>query len=93
MANPEPTSRYNLKELAELIIRDKGIKEGLYDATLEFQIAVGAVGPAPEVIFPGVMVGISSVGIIPAPRMGPHTVDAAAVNSATKKAKRKPAKP
>ena len=75
-----PTHQYALNDLAEILVRHEGIHEGLYDLTVEFQFAVGAVGPAPESLLPGAMVGISRIGIVQSPQAGPNTVDAAKVN-------------
>jgi hypothetical protein len=71
---------YSHKELTALLLRDQDIHEGLYDLALEFQLAVGAVGPQPDAAVPGVMVGVARIGLNKAPQKGPHTVDAAEVN-------------
>jgi len=82
MDTPEQSqiAQYSLSEIAGLIIRDKGIHEGLYDLSIEFQFAAGSVGPAPELSFPGAMMGISRIGLVKSPKSGQHTVDAAIVN-------------
>lgn len=76
----EPARQYNLTELAALLVRDQGLHEGLYSLVVEFQVAVGSVGPSPDMIMPGAMVGFSKIGLLPATKPGPNTVDAAEVN-------------
>lgn len=71
---------HELKEITELLVKHHGLHDGLYDLSLEFQIAVGAVGPDPSSVIPGVAVGIRRIGIIQAEKTGPSTVDAAEVN-------------
>jgi len=79
-ANDQALSPVSLKELITLLIKDKNLHEGKFDLSVEFQIAVGGVGPAPELIVPGAMIGVSRVGLAIAPLDGPNTVDAAIVN-------------
>jgi hypothetical protein len=71
-----------LKDIAELLIKHKGLTEGLYNLSFRFEIAVGAVGPTPGAAVPGVMFGVSGVGLEKVPVAGPLTVDAAIVNPA-----------
>lgn len=65
-----------LRDLAELLVKHYKYHEGLFDLAFEFQISVGAIGPSPELVMPGAMVGISRVGLIQALQVGPYTVDA-----------------
>jgi hypothetical protein len=69
-----------LKDLAKILIRHKGLNEGLYNLSFRFEIAVGAVGPTPDAMVPGAMFGVSGVGLEKVPVAGPLTVDAAIVN-------------
>jgi len=69
-----------LREIAELLVRHQGLHEGLYDLAIEFQIAVGGVGPSPESILPGAMVGVKRIGLKQAALLGPTTVDASIIN-------------
>jgi len=85
---PKPTEQVNaanieiiaLREVAELLVRHKDLHEGLYNLAFQFQIAIGAVGPSPDVVVPGAMFGVSGLGLEKVDRMGPYTVDAAIVN-------------
>lgn len=75
-----PTNPLTLPELATVLIKHHGLHEGLFDLTIEFSIAVGAVGPSAEQRLPGAMLGVSRIGLAPAQTTGPNTVDAARVN-------------
>lgn len=77
---PEIVASHELREITELLVKHHGLHEGLYDLTVEFQFAVGAVGPDPKLILPGVMLGVSRIGIMKTEKTGTATVDAAEVN-------------
>lgn len=47
---------------------------------MELALAAGKVGPKPDQVLPGAMIGVSRIGIIRVNECGPHTVDAAVVN-------------
>ena len=89
--NPNSIADFSLVELTEQLIKHKELHEGLYNLSLQFQIAVGAVGPTPELICPGVMIGISRIGLLKTDKekVNIHTVDASKVNPAPKKKARK----
>jgi hypothetical protein len=71
----------SMKELATLLVKHYGLTEGRYDIYIEFQIGVGAIGPSPESRLPGMMMGLSKVGLTRAgTNDGPTTVDAALIN-------------
>lgn len=88
--SPIPIAEFSLVELTEILIREKGIHEGLYNLSIQFQIAVGAVGPSPDLI-PGAMVGVKGIGLSKTEKekANDQTVDAAKVNPAPKKKKKK----
>lgn len=69
-----------LKKLAEVLVKHYGLHEGLWETVLEFQVAIGKFGPSADVALPGVISGVSKVGLGKAAAMGPETVDAALVN-------------
>lgn len=69
-----------LREIAELLVKHQGMHEGLYDLAIEFQIGVGGVGPSPELVLPGAMVGVKRIGLKQAVVLGPATVDASVIN-------------
>ena len=70
----------SIRELTALLIKHHELHEGQFDLLLEYQFGVGAFGPNPQSITPGVMVGLSSIGLTTASAPGPLTVDAAQVN-------------
>lgn len=76
---------FTLRELAEVLIRHQGIHSGNYEMSINFEIAVGAVGPSPSSVLPGAMIGVSGFGLVPAMVTGPNTVDAAISNPLPKK--------
>lgn len=80
---------FSLRELAEVLVRHQNFHSGNYEVSVNFEIAVGAVGPSANALLPGAMIGISGVGLVPALAIGPHTVDAAEVNPAPKKPRTK----
>lgn len=89
MAPIEPT--LSMKELTAVLVKHYGVTEGHFELFLEFQIGTGPLGPDPENLMPGAMIGISKLGLRPAHAPSPMTVDAAAVNAnAGKPAVRKP---
>lgn len=88
MAN-EHTSRAlinqkSLRDLAELLVRDGDIHEGLFDISVEIQVAIGTLGPTPDESYPGALVGVKSIGLLATEKANPHTVDAALVNPRTR---------
>ncbi len=85
----EPFASMALKEIAEILVKEKKLHKGLFDLSFEFQIAVGGVGPSPESVAPGVMFSISRIGLVKAQQVGPHTVDAALVNPVKKPANKR----
>jgi hypothetical protein len=87
---PTPPEILTLKDVTAIIIKYRGLHEGLYNLAFQFQIAVGAVGPSPETVVPGAMIGVSGVGLERVPGAGPHTVDAAVVNPALHETPKRP---
>ena len=85
----QPNISLEHRDLAEILVNHYDFHEGLYDLAFEFQIAVGAIGPSPESVLPGAMIGIKSIGLMKADKNGPQTVDAAKVNPVKKTSKQK----
>lgn len=82
---------FSLIELTEILVKHQGLHEGLYNLSVQFQIAVGAIGPTPELIYPGAMLGVSRIGLSKTEKekANNHTVDAEKVNPAPKKKAKK----
>jgi hypothetical protein len=84
MSENTPIEPLSLKELAEVLVKHHGFHEGLFDTAIEFQFALGQVGPTKESQMPGAMIGISRIGLARTDKPGPHSVDPANVNPAKK---------
>lgn len=80
------TPLLSMRDLASVLVKHYGLTEGTYDLMLEYQFGTGAVGPDKDI--PGVMIGVSRVGLVPTTKQGPSTVDAALINP-TKKPRKK----
>lgn len=95
MSHSEPTTKkpvmYSLHDMTVMLIKHLDLHEGLYDLSFEFQIAVGGVGPSPESICPGAMIGIRGVGLSSTPleQLSVNTVNAAKVNPLKQPRKKK----
>lgn len=76
------------RDLAVVLVKHYGLKEGAYDLMIEYQLGTGAVGPDKEHLLPGVMIGMSRVGLVRSTKPGPTTVDAVEVNPIAKARKR-----
>ncbi|MFA7239321.1 MAG: hypothetical protein WC091_04350 [Sulfuricellaceae bacterium] len=78
------------RDLTEVLIKHYGIHEGFHDLMIAYQIGMGGVGPNDASISPGVMIGISKIGLTLSSRHGPNSVDAAIVNPVKKPRKLRP---
>lgn len=79
-AVPQFIGMMSLVELGALLIKHNDIHEGLFNVSVEFQIGVGSVGPEPNSVVPGAMIGVSRIGLAKVDQSGPHTVDASKTN-------------
>lgn len=80
----QPSDVFTLKELAAILIKSKGIKSGWYEASINFKVAIGGVGPEAEIL-PGIMIGIGGVGLAESNEENPNAVDASKINKRSKK--------
>ena len=78
----------SLVDLAVLLVKHYGLNEGTYDLMVQYQLGTGAVGPDTDHLVPGVMLGVSQVGLVKSTKVGPNTVDASLVNPAKKSRKK-----
>lgn len=85
--NPNLIADFSLTELTEILIKNQGLHDGLYNLSVQLQIGVGSVGPSPELICPGAMLGVSRIGLSRTEKgkENIHTVNAAEINPAPKK--------
>jgi len=77
-----------MRDLAGVLVKHYDLHEGHFDLLVEFQIGMGAVGPDPNALTPGAMIGVSRIGLMPSKTDGPTTVDAATINPAKKSRKK-----
>lgn len=77
---------FTYKEVAEALVKQQGIHEGLWGIYVEFAIAAANVGSAPESsdIVPAAIVPVQKMGLQRFPEANNLTVDAAEVNPAPK---------
>lgn len=81
------------RDLATVLVKHYGLHKGRYTLTVEFQIGVGPVGPELNALLPGVMIGVSRIGLRPSETDAPAVVDAAIVNPVKKLQVKVAAKP
>lgn len=81
----------SLRQMTEVLIKHLDLHDGLYNLLIEFQIGVGAVGPAPESVLPGAMFGVSRIGLSKTnpDKKNIHSVDASEINPIVKPRKKK----
>lgn len=80
--NSDLVANLSLVEMTEILIKHRGLHEGLYNLSVQFQLSFGAVGPSPEMLLPGAMMGVSGIGLsrTDADKKNPQTVNAEEVN-------------
>jgi hypothetical protein len=82
-----------LKELATILIKHYGYHEGTYEIGIQFNVAVGSVGPDPEHVAPGAVFTVAGIGLSRCADGNLLGVDAATVNpSLINEVKKKPAR-
>ncbi len=76
---------FTYKEIAEALVRQQGIHEGLWGVYVEFGIAAANVGSTPESndVVPAAIVPVQKLGLQRFPEANNLTVDAAEVNPAS----------
>jgi len=70
----------NLQELATILIKHHGYHDGFYEIGLQFNIAVGAVGPEPSKVSPGAVLTVEGISLASCTESSPLAVNAATVN-------------
>ena len=79
---------FNYKEVAEALVKQQDLHEGLWTVTMKFGIGAAIGGPSEDQAVPTAMVPVLNIGLTRATKENNLTVDAARVNPVTK-AKRK----
>ena len=93
MAEPD-LFKFTYQELAELMIRQLGISEGLWMIYMRFGIAAANAGAGPEDLRPTAIVPVLEIGLQRADEPSNLTVDASTVSKTTPRRRaRKEAKP
>lgn len=82
-----PINYLSIRDITTVLIKHYDLHEGYFDLAIEFNIGVGAVGPDPESLTPGAMVGVSKIGLIQSQNAGPKSIDASVVNPKKKSRK------
>lgn len=86
--NP-PNPPISLRELATILIKHFDYHEGFYEVGVQFNIAVGSVGPDPTQVAPGAVLTVGGVGLSKCPESSPLAVNAAEVNPLKSSPKKK----
>lgn len=82
MAEAQQIYAFTYKELAEALVKQQGIHEGLWGVYVKFGINATNIGPTPNDIVPAAIVPILEIGIQRFKEENNLTVDAAIVNPA-----------
>lgn len=81
-----------LKELAAILIKHYDFHEGFYEVGIQFNIAVGTVGPDVTQVAPGAVLTVGGIGLSKCPESSPLGVNAAVVNPVDLTPPKKPAR-
>jgi len=74
---------FSHKELATVLVRELGIKEGIWGLYVKFGVGATNAGPNETNLMPAAVVPVLSIGLQPFDKETNLSVDAAKVNSAT----------
>lgn len=78
----EPTLiKFSFQELAKLMVKQQGLKEGYWGIFLRFGISGANLGPTEETIVPAAIVPVLEIGLQKFEGPGPLAVDAAKIAS------------
>lgn len=78
----------SIRELTTVLIKHYELHEGHFDLSIEFNIGVGAVGPDPNALSPGAIIGVSRIGLTHSENPNPMSINAEIVNPAKKPRKK-----
>lgn len=79
---------FELREIAEILVREQGIKSGLWGVAVEFGLAAANVPIGPDSFSPASINLVQKLGIQKFEKASNLTVDAAMVNPQPKKMNR-----
>lgn len=80
MAEAKNIYVFTYKQLAEALVKNQGIHEGLWGVYVKFGISASNIGPTQEEILPAAIVPVLEIGIQKFEKQNNLTVDAAEVN-------------
>ena len=72
--------QYELLDVAKLLLRKQGIKEGLWTIGVNFGVGTFAAGPTPEAVRPSMIVSVDKVILTRTDAPSPLTLDAATIS-------------
>jgi hypothetical protein len=73
--------QFDLEEIAELLFKKQGIKEGLWSLGVQFALAAANAGPDPSKVMPSMVVGVEKLRLSRSEdASSPLTFDAAKLN-------------
>ncbi len=69
-------------QLGTLLLKQYGLHEGKFEIMLEYQVGNALLGTAAGPATPGLVIGVSRIGLLPTSADGPNTLDASLLNPA-----------
>lgn len=77
---PTNARMLSLNDLTKILIKHYDIHEGFYEVGIQFNIAVGSVGPKPSDVAPGAVLTVGGVALSRTNQDSPLCIDASTVN-------------
>ena len=72
--------QFELLEIAKLLLKKQGVKEGLWTVGVQFSIGVANAGPDPSKVFPSALVSVEKLVLNRATEPSPLTIDASTIS-------------
>ncbi|MBK5912802.1 hypothetical protein [Rhodocyclus purpureus] len=87
-ADQQPVAEpLSIRQIAELLVKQYGLTDGLYDPMIEFSIGTAYAGANEDDTLPSAIVGVSRIGLIRTQKKTALTVDAAQINKPKRRRK------
>lgn len=84
----QSTFSFELKDVLTALIRQQGLREGIWGLGIEFGFGAANFGPTKENAFPSAIAQVQKLGLTRVDAEGPLAVDAAKVNPSPKGVKK-----
>lgn len=84
----EPTYLFSLAQVAQALMCQQGIHDGLWAFSVEFSFSAASAGPSQDELIPAAIVGVNKLGLNKVDKEGPLTFNAAKLNPVKKTVKR-----